>query len=196
MGVPLSRELLNLALPSGSVFTLTMSELLLSISTIVLFFEIMNATSAKSSSIFNHGLSLVLFIACGLIFLFVPGFGTGTFLIITLMSLVDVVPADGEDAGEVLLLAGALEHASEHPIARAVANAATDKFGALPDVQEFGNIEGLGVQGLVDTEGGSPKETVPCRTLPERRTRSCAMLSCRQIRRACSSRTPDPDPSR
>ena len=56
-----------------------------------LFFEIMNATSAKSSSIFNHGLSLVLFIACGLIFLFVPGFGTGTFLIITLMSLVDVV---------------------------------------------------------------------------------------------------------
>jgi hypothetical protein len=91
MGVPLSQELLNLRLPSGSVFTLTMSELLLSISTIVLFFEIMNATSAKSSSIFNHGLSLVLFIACGLIFLFVPGFGTGTFLIITLMSLVDVV---------------------------------------------------------------------------------------------------------
>lgn len=91
MGVPLSRELLNLALPSGSVFTLTMSELLLSISTIVLFFEIMNATSAKSSSILNHGLSMVVFIACGLIFLFVPGFGTGTFLIITLMSLVDVV---------------------------------------------------------------------------------------------------------
>lgn len=91
MGVPLSSEVLNFRLPSGTVFTLTMSELLLSISTVVLFFEIMNATSAKSSSILNHGLSLVVFIACGLIFLFVPGFGSGTFLIITLMSLVDVI---------------------------------------------------------------------------------------------------------
>ena len=71
------------------------------------------------------------------------------------MSLVDVVPADGEDAGEVLLLAGALEHASEHPIARAVATAATEKFGELPGVQDFRNVEGLGVQGLVDTEDGS-----------------------------------------
>ncbi len=91
LGVPLSREVLNLSLPSGTVFTLTMSELLLAISTIVLFFEIMNATSAKSSSILNHGFSMVVFIACGLIFLFIPGFGTGTFMIIMLMALVDVI---------------------------------------------------------------------------------------------------------
>jgi len=91
MGVPLSRELLNIGLPSGTAFVLTVSELLLAISTVVLFFEIMNATSARSSSILNHGLSMVVFIACGLIFLFVPGFGTGTFVIITLMALVDVI---------------------------------------------------------------------------------------------------------
>lgn len=90
-GVPLSRELVGFNLPSGARFVLTTSELVLALATIVLFFEIMNATSAKSSSILNHGLSMLVFIACFIAFLLVPGFGTGTFLIITLMALVDVV---------------------------------------------------------------------------------------------------------
>lgn len=90
-GVPLSTEVAAFNLPSATRFSLTVSELLLALSTIVLFFEIMNATSAKSSSILNHGLSMLVFIACFVGFLLVPGFGTGTFLIITLMALVDVV---------------------------------------------------------------------------------------------------------
>ena len=65
------------------------------------------------------------------------------------MTLLDVVAADGQDGDEVLRLAGALEDASEHPIARAVANAARDRFGALPTPEDFANIEGLGVQGVV-----------------------------------------------
>jgi Cu+-exporting ATPase len=65
------------------------------------------------------------------------------------MTLVDVVAADGQDVVEVLRLAGALEDASEHPIAKAVANAARAKAGALPRVEDFANIEGLGVQGVV-----------------------------------------------
>jgi Cu+-exporting ATPase len=65
------------------------------------------------------------------------------------MSLVDVVAAEGEDADEVLRLAGALEHASEHPIAQAIAAAAAAR-GDLPAASEFANLEGLGVQGLVD----------------------------------------------
>jgi Cu+-exporting ATPase len=65
------------------------------------------------------------------------------------MALVDVVAADGEDPDEVLRLAGALEHASEHPIARAIADAARDR-GGLPAVEDFANLEGLGVQGVVD----------------------------------------------
>jgi len=67
------------------------------------------------------------------------------------MSLVEVVAADGEDAADVLRLAGALEHASEHPIARAVAAAAQDRFGDLPAVVDFTSQEGLGVQGVVDS---------------------------------------------
>ncbi|WP_228922898.1 cation-translocating P-type ATPase [Streptomyces sp. DH7] len=51
---------------------------------------------------------------------------------------------------EVLRLAGALENASEHPIAQAVATAATDTTGPLPTPEDFQNIPGLGVQGIVE----------------------------------------------
>ncbi|MFH8883658.1 heavy metal translocating P-type ATPase, partial [Streptomyces californicus] len=50
---------------------------------------------------------------------------------------------------EVLRLAGALENASEHPIAQAVATAATTT-GPLPTPEDFQNVPGLGVQGTVE----------------------------------------------
>ncbi|MDP9466611.1 MAG: copper-translocating P-type ATPase, partial [Actinomycetota bacterium] len=66
------------------------------------------------------------------------------------MSLVGVVPADDVDPDELLRLAGALEAGSEHPIARAIAAGAADRVGPLPSVEGFTNLEGLGVQGVVD----------------------------------------------
>ena len=66
------------------------------------------------------------------------------------MTLVDVLPADGVDERELLRLAGALEAASEHPIARALAAGAVDRVGPLPSVADFANLEGLGVQGVVE----------------------------------------------
>jgi Cu+-exporting ATPase len=66
------------------------------------------------------------------------------------MTLVEVVAANGEDVEMVLRLAGALEDASEHPIAQAVARGAKDKVGPLPEVEDFVNVEGRGVQGVVD----------------------------------------------
>ncbi|WP_308160124.1 heavy metal translocating P-type ATPase [Mycolicibacterium goodii] len=66
------------------------------------------------------------------------------------MTLLDVVAADGEDAVEVLRLAAAVEDASEHPIARAIAVGARDRTGELRPVEGFTNIEGLGVKGTVD----------------------------------------------
>ncbi|GIH23634.1 carbonate dehydratase [Acrocarpospora phusangensis] len=61
------------------------------------------------------------------------------------MTLVRVVPADEEDPGEILRLAGALERASEHPIGRAIADAARSPLA----VAEFTALPGLGVQGRV-----------------------------------------------
>ncbi|SHN27505.1 heavy metal translocating P-type ATPase [Cryptosporangium aurantiacum] len=95
------------------------------------------------------------------------------------MTLVDAVPVDGQDPHELLRLAGALEAASEHPIAQAVARAASEAgaseagaraaseagarpgavagalpvvagTGGLPVVTGFRNVEGLGVRGTVE----------------------------------------------
>jgi Cu+-exporting ATPase len=66
------------------------------------------------------------------------------------MELVDVVPANGATRPDVLRLAGALEDASEHPIAKAVAAAARSELGALPPVEGFENRPGIGVVGRVE----------------------------------------------
>jgi len=66
------------------------------------------------------------------------------------MKLIDVVPLNGATRADVLRLAGAVEHASEHPIAQAVARAAESEVGALPSVSEFRNLPGVGVRGVVD----------------------------------------------
>ncbi|MER6101711.1 heavy metal translocating P-type ATPase [Streptomyces sp. NPDC001832] len=67
------------------------------------------------------------------------------------MTLLDVHTADGTDEDDVLRLAGALEHSSEHPIAQAVAAGAAERTGAaLPTPEDFANVAGLGVQGVVE----------------------------------------------
>jgi Cu+-exporting ATPase len=66
------------------------------------------------------------------------------------MRLTDVMPLDGAGRAEVLRLAGAVEAASEHPIAQAVVRAAEAEVGELPPVTGFRNLPGSGVRGLVD----------------------------------------------
>jgi len=66
------------------------------------------------------------------------------------MTLVDVIAADGEERHDVARMAGAVEDASEHPIAQAIAAGAVAQVGELPAVVDFANIDGLGVQGVVD----------------------------------------------
>ncbi|MCO1577186.1 heavy metal translocating P-type ATPase [Crossiella sp. SN42] len=66
------------------------------------------------------------------------------------MSLVEAHPAEGVAELDLLRLAGALENASEHPIAQAIARGARERLGTLAEVEGFTNTEGLGVQGVVD----------------------------------------------
>ncbi|MFD8809116.1 heavy metal translocating P-type ATPase [Streptomyces sp. NPDC059597] len=66
------------------------------------------------------------------------------------MTLQEVHTAFGEDEEEVLRLAGALEHASEHPVARAIAAGAEERVGTLPPVEHFENVPGRGVRGRVE----------------------------------------------
>jgi Cu+-exporting ATPase len=66
------------------------------------------------------------------------------------MSLVDLVLSDGADRAEALRLVGAAEDASEHPIARAIADAARREVDGFPALDAFANREGLGVEATVD----------------------------------------------
>ncbi|MFG2600773.1 heavy metal translocating P-type ATPase [Streptomyces sp. NPDC048462] len=67
------------------------------------------------------------------------------------MTLQAVHTIPGTTEPDVLRLAGALEHASEHPIAQAVATGATERTTTpLPTPEDFTNVPGLGVQGVVD----------------------------------------------
>ena len=76
------------------------------------------------------------------------------------MQLVDVVVADGVSRAEVLLMAGSLEHASEHPVAKAIAQAARAELGHLDHVSQFESIAGMGTTGVVASKrvivGGEP----------------------------------------
>ncbi len=67
------------------------------------------------------------------------------------MELAEVIPAAGQDRDELLRRAGAVEAASEHPIAQAVARAAADELGdRLPAAESFRNVAGRGVAATVE----------------------------------------------
>ena len=70
------------------------------------------------------------------------------------MSLVDVAVTQGTDEREALFLAASLEHASEHPIAQAIAAGAIARGIELSTVESFANTEGLGVSGVVVSAAG------------------------------------------
>jgi P-type Cu+ transporter len=69
------------------------------------------------------------------------------------MSLVEAVVADGTRRDELLRIAGALEDASEHPIAQAIAAGARQELGRLPSVEAFATRDGVGVEGMVEGHG-------------------------------------------
>ena len=65
------------------------------------------------------------------------------------MSLVDVVCVDGIERGDALRFAAAVEKASEHPIARAIATAGENELGVLPALDEFQSLPGVGATGRI-----------------------------------------------
>ncbi|RGE21483.1 cation-translocating P-type ATPase [Leucobacter sp. wl10] len=66
------------------------------------------------------------------------------------MALVAAIAEPGADREQLLRFAGALENASEHPIARAIAKGAAAEVGELPVLDDFASVAGKGVQGIVN----------------------------------------------
>jgi heavy metal translocating P-type ATPase len=66
------------------------------------------------------------------------------------MTLADLEAAPGVEQRELLRLAGAVERASEHPVARAIAAVAEHWVGELPEVGSFAQLSGVGARGIVE----------------------------------------------
>ena len=77
------------------------------------------------------------------------------------MTLTDVVVAEGADEADVLRHAGAVEADSEHPVGRAITDAATQRTGDLPQVTDFAAVAGQGVRARVGGPGGDDVDSVP-----------------------------------
>jgi hypothetical protein len=69
----------------------TVGELLIGIGLILLYGEILKATRISTAAVIDHVLSMAVFVLCLVLYILVPACGTGTFLLITLMTLIDVI---------------------------------------------------------------------------------------------------------
>ncbi len=90
-GIPLDMSLLEVKLVSGAAWNVTVADLLLASGLVLLFLEMISATRTGSSTVINHGFSLVVFVAALVEFIVLPQFGTSTFFLITMYTLLDVV---------------------------------------------------------------------------------------------------------
>jgi hypothetical protein len=98
-GVSLTDSLVRLTLPSGVVWPITLSDVLLALGVLLLLLEIAKGAKPGSKYLTDHLLSLILFAGSAAEFLLWPKFGTSTFFLLALMAMVDFV-------GGIVLRAG------------------------------------------------------------------------------------------
>lgn len=83
--------LFSIPMTSGSVWNVGVGDMILFLSLILLFFELLKSTSSQKVAIVNHALSMVLFVICLVEFLLIKGFATSTFFLIVTMVMLDVL---------------------------------------------------------------------------------------------------------
>jgi len=86
----------NLALPevrllSGGVWRFTWGDMIILVTLLLLFVELVKATYTTTSSLVDHGLSMLVFVACLVEFLMVPQAATSVFFLLMITALIDVV---------------------------------------------------------------------------------------------------------
>lgn len=101
----LSARIFSIRMASGADWPLSLGDLFVAGSLVVLFVELLKSTSSRQAAIINHSLSMVLFIACLVEFLILPAFATSTFFLLALMVLLDVL------AGFIVTIAAARREA-------------------------------------------------------------------------------------
>jgi hypothetical protein len=81
----------TVTMASNATWVVQWGDILVLISLILLFIELLKSTSTGTSAIFNHALSMLVFIICLVEFLLHPAFATSVFFTIMIMSLLDVL---------------------------------------------------------------------------------------------------------
>jgi hypothetical protein len=90
--VPMASQEASLAgAMQGVEWVVSFGDLMVLISLILLFIELLKSTSTGTTAIFNHALSMLVFIICLVEFLLHPAFATSAFFMIMIMSLLDVL---------------------------------------------------------------------------------------------------------
>jgi hypothetical protein len=89
--VRMTDAMFTIHMPTGADWPVSLGDLLLAASLVVLFVELLKSTTSRRIAIINHSLSVVLFIACLVEFLLLPAFATSTFFLIIVMVLLDVL---------------------------------------------------------------------------------------------------------
>ncbi len=87
----LDRTLFNIDLPSGAPWTFGVRDLFVVLGLVLLYLEILKSTRTGRGQIVEHIVSMLIFIGCLLLFLLVRKTGSTTFLLITVMSAIDVI---------------------------------------------------------------------------------------------------------
>ena len=87
----MGEQLFTIRMASGTIWPVSLGDLLLAVSLVVLFIELLKSTTSRNVAIVNHSLSLLLFILCLVEFLLFPAFATSTFFLITVMVVLDVL---------------------------------------------------------------------------------------------------------
>lgn len=87
----LRNPIFSIPMVSGVPWNVGAGDMILFLSLILLFFELLKSTSSQKVAIVNHALSMILFIACLVAFLLVKGFTTSTFFLILTMVMLDVL---------------------------------------------------------------------------------------------------------
>ncbi|MFC6197642.1 hypothetical protein [Ponticaulis profundi] len=87
----LAAPIVSVPMVSGASWTMDGSDILILISLLFLFVEILKSTSTGTATILNHAVSMILFIVCLVEFLLFKNFATSAFFILTMMTLLDVL---------------------------------------------------------------------------------------------------------
>lgn len=104
----LSAKLFSIPMASHAAWTISLGDMLLTASLVVLFVELLKSTTSRQVAIVNHALTMLVFIVCLAEFLLFPAFATSTFFLIGLMVLLDVL------AGFVVTIAAARREVDFH----------------------------------------------------------------------------------